>query len=100
MCLTTRDHTMQRGACEAVSLGRPVITSDWPLLRSAFPLGAAFADNTADGIVAAIRQVREDHERFRAEAERLRNDRVRDWATQRAVLATLLERRMARQAAA
>ena len=30
LALTTHDHTMQRGACEAVSLGVPIITSDWP----------------------------------------------------------------------
>jgi glycosyltransferase involved in cell wall biosynthesis len=34
LCLTTRDHTMQRGACEALSLGRPIITSDWPQLKT------------------------------------------------------------------
>jgi glycosyltransferase involved in cell wall biosynthesis len=39
VCLTTRDHTMQRGACEALSLARPIVTSDWPLLRDYFSAG-------------------------------------------------------------
>jgi len=33
MTLTTDNHTMQRGACEAVWLGKPIITSDWPILK-------------------------------------------------------------------
>lgn len=54
MCLTTRAHTMQRGACEALSMGRPIITSDWPLLRSYFWQGAIHVDNTATGIAGGV----------------------------------------------
>src|SRR5206468_1859278 len=39
ICLTVVDHTMQRGAYEAIYLSRPVITSDFTLLRQAFPKG-------------------------------------------------------------
>ena len=31
--LTDRDHTLLLGAFEAVSLGTPLIISDWPILR-------------------------------------------------------------------
>lgn len=64
MCLTTRDNTMQRGACEALSLGRPIITSDWPLLRSYFSEGAAHVDNTVDGIRLGVGAVRADHDSY------------------------------------
>src|SRR5262249_37093173 len=36
ICLTTLDHTMQRGAYESVYLGKPVVTSNTELLRKAF----------------------------------------------------------------
>ena len=39
MTLTTRDHTMLRGAYEAIYQGTPVIVSDWPLLREALRRG-------------------------------------------------------------
>src|SRR6202007_274538 len=42
MCLTTLDHTMQRAAYEAAYLGRPIITSDFELLRAAFPRATVF----------------------------------------------------------
>jgi glycosyltransferase involved in cell wall biosynthesis len=44
MVLVTTDHTMQRGAYEAMSWGTPIITSDWPILRGTFPRGAVFVD--------------------------------------------------------
>ncbi len=36
MCLTTENHTLQSGANEALWLGKPIITSDWPLLQKNF----------------------------------------------------------------
>lgn len=58
MCLTTRDNTMQRGACEALSMGRPIITSDWPLLKDYFYQGTihvqAIPESIADGVRQAI----------------------------------------------
>ena len=50
MCLTTRDNTMQRGACEALSIGKPIITSDWSLLQDYFNKGTVHVDNTSAGI--------------------------------------------------
>ncbi len=54
MALTTRDHTLQGGGFEAVALGKPLITSDWPLLRFLFKKGTFYADNTAEGFRDAI----------------------------------------------
>jgi len=54
MALTTRDHTLQGGGFEAVALGKPLITSDWPLLRFLFQKGSVYADNTAEGFRDAI----------------------------------------------
>jgi len=92
MCLTTRDHTMQRGACEALSLGRPIITSDWPLLRSYFSAGTVHVDNSAPGIAAGVRQLIDDIDTFRAQVGELRTLRRAEWeARRRAILALVAD---------
>jgi glycosyltransferase involved in cell wall biosynthesis len=95
MCLTTRDHTMQRGACEALSLGRPIITSDWPLLRSYFVQGTLHVDNTADGIERAITTLMKEHNRLVREVEVLRDSRRSEWKERREALKNLLEETIA-----
>lgn len=80
LSLTTFDHTMQRGAYEAIYLGRPVITSNFDLLRKHFYKGAVHVDNSVESIVAGIRRMREDLSRFRAEAEELRGERLEEWS--------------------
>jgi glycosyltransferase involved in cell wall biosynthesis len=73
MSLTTRDHTMLRGAWEAVYQGTPVIVSDWPLLRQSFDEGALHVANEAAAIAAAVRMVQRDPQAFREGAARLRD---------------------------
>jgi glycosyltransferase involved in cell wall biosynthesis len=90
MCLTTRDHTMQRGACEALSLGRPIITSDWPLLRSYFSRGAVHVDNSVEGIANGVRRMVADVERHRADVATLRDLRLREWAERRRMILELI----------
>lgn len=79
MVLTTRDHTMQRGACEALSLGTPIITSDWPLLRDYFCKGTVHVDNTAAGIRDGIGELRDHMQRYREEIVQLRLDTEVEW---------------------
>jgi glycosyltransferase involved in cell wall biosynthesis len=82
LTLTTRNHTLQQGACEAMWLGRPVITSDWSMLREYFPKGALFVDNRADSLVEAIRQMREDLPRYQAEIVETAALKRADWDRQ------------------
>lgn len=77
--LTTLDHTMQRGAYEAVYLGRPVVTSNFDLLRRHFCKGTVHVDNTAEDIARGIRLMRNDLARFRTEIEALRRERLEEW---------------------
>ena len=58
MVLTTRDNTMQSGAYEALSLGVPIITSDFQVLRDCFADAAIYVDNTSDAIAEAVRDLR------------------------------------------
>ena len=89
MVLTTRDHTMQRGAYEAVYLGKPVITSNFELLRTSFSKGTVYVDSTVADIVRGIREMRSDVSRFQEEVDHLRDEKLQQWD---AVAASLLER--------
>ena len=88
LTLTTRDHTMLRGAYEAIYQGTPVIVSDWALLREAFPEGAAHVDNSPQSITAAVRAIQQRPEVFRAGAERLAAAKRARWlATKQTLVA-------------
>jgi len=54
MVLTTGDHTLLMGAFEAVSIGTPLIVSDWPILRDYFSLGTVHVPNTVEGICEGV----------------------------------------------
>jgi glycosyltransferase involved in cell wall biosynthesis len=77
--LTTLDHTMQRGAYEAIYLGRPVITSNFDLLRRHFHKGAVHVNNTVEDVVAGVCRMCDNIVRLRAEAEELRRERLEEW---------------------
>ena len=79
MDLTTLDHTMLRGAFEAIYQGVPVIVSDWPVLRDAFPEGAVHVDNSREAIARAVREVQAAPEEFKQGAGRLRRLKVERW---------------------
>jgi len=84
LTLTTRDHTMLRGAYEAIYQGTPVIVSDWGLLRSAFPEGAIHVSNTPEAIAQGITALRAGYAEFKAGAARLRDAKRQRWAGVRA----------------
>jgi glycosyltransferase involved in cell wall biosynthesis len=90
MCLTTHDHTMQRGACEALWMGKPIITSKWPLLQDYFDRGTVHVDNTAAGIQRAVREIADHKTRYATEIEQLQGDRQREWSQAVASLRSML----------
>jgi len=77
--LTTRDNTMQRGAYEAIYLGKPVITSEWQILKDNFEEGAIFVDNTEDGITSGIKQALKRLSILEKEAENLKRKKLKRW---------------------
>jgi glycosyltransferase involved in cell wall biosynthesis len=77
--LTTLDNTMQRGAYEAVYLGRPVITSNFELLRRHFCKGTVHVGNVAEDLVAGVLRMRAELNRFEKEVLELRRERLQDW---------------------
>jgi glycosyltransferase involved in cell wall biosynthesis len=90
LCLTTRDHTMQNGAAEALAVGTPVVTSRWPLLVSYFDQGTVHVDATANDIARGITELRDRHTELAHGIVALRHQRDADWADTRAWLVTLL----------
>ena len=91
MCLTTRDNTMQRGACEALSLARPIITSDWPLLREYFHRGTVHVDNTSTGIRQGVRSMLSRYEEHVVEICALQLRQQAEWQEKLQALAALVE---------
>jgi glycosyltransferase involved in cell wall biosynthesis len=90
MDLTTFDHTMLRGAYEAIYQGTPVIVSDWRVLRDAFPIGALHVNNTASAIAEAIREMQRRPGHYRDGARQLREHKLAQWkSTRQAILARM-----------
>lgn len=79
ICLTTEDHTQQSGAAEALWLGKPIITSDWPLLRGYFNKGTIHTDNTADSIRRALLTMKRDLLAYEAGIRALQRMRQQEW---------------------
>lgn len=79
MDLTTRDHTLLMGAFEAVSLGMPLIVSDWPILRSYFGKGALCIPNTAQGICEGVLRAQREQGAMKRDIQLLREDLQDDW---------------------
>jgi glycosyltransferase involved in cell wall biosynthesis len=81
MCLTTHDHTMQRGAYEAMALEKPLITSNWGLLRDTFYSGTIHVSNTCADIESAILRIIGEQQRLINGMRRLRRERNDLFAT-------------------
>jgi len=79
VCLTTRNYTMQNGACEAMFIGTPILTSDWPVLKDYFSIGAVHVDNKATGIRQGLRQLTQSIDTYRSEVRELCALRRREW---------------------
>ena len=86
MVLTTRDYTLQLGGCEAVSVGQPLITSDWPFLRSFFSQGTIHVSNSGDRIREGILRVKEKRRKLQEEMIAFRTAKRHEWAIQLARL--------------
>ena len=70
---------MQRGAYEAIYLGRPVITSGWEILKHNFDEGTVFVDNTEDGIANGIDEALKNLLSLKRGARRLKERKIRLW---------------------
>jgi len=81
---------MQRGGYEAVSSQKPLIISDWGILRKTFYKGAVFVDNTQDGIVTGILQMKNNIEKYKKEVIELKKERTEIWNKSQQALESLM----------
>lgn len=79
MVLTTRDYTLQGGGFEALSLSKPLITSDWPYLRRLFPKGTLYVANNSDSIRDGVAAMQIKRDILKKEIETLKYEKQRDW---------------------
>lgn len=84
MSLCTSDNTMQRGAYEAMSLETPLIISNWKLLQDTFYSGAVYIENTVEGIVNGVNEMRNNKIRYKEEIKNLKKERSKIWEKKRA----------------
>jgi len=91
ICLTSDNDTMQCGGHEGMELGRPIITSDWPVLREYFSKGAIHIDNTANSLVEAITEMRNKYKYYAEQIQILRKERQSTWKKQLSELEKILE---------
>jgi glycosyltransferase involved in cell wall biosynthesis len=90
MALTTGQHKMLRAAYEAIYQGTPIIISESPMLREEFGRGAILVQNSTETIAAAVREMQDGIERYRAEALELRTFKERRWEKNRQLLISKL----------
>jgi glycosyltransferase involved in cell wall biosynthesis len=94
MCLSKNDNTMQNGAYEALVVGRPIITSDWPVLRSFYHKGAMCIDNSSVSIMSAIRHIQAEYPRYLQEIGELKAEFEATWQKKFSALLELLGHQM------
>jgi glycosyltransferase involved in cell wall biosynthesis len=90
--LTTRDHTLQLAGCEAIALGKPLVTSEFAYLHELFEDAAVFVDATAESIRAGVESVLARREELTRETQRLTEVRRAQWSARLAELNRLVER--------
>jgi glycosyltransferase involved in cell wall biosynthesis len=91
MVLTTDNHTMQRGACEALSLGQPIITSNWPVLKQYFNRGTIFVNNTVNGIREGVLKMGKNRSVLKKEIMILKKESIQEWRNKSFQLLRMIE---------
>jgi glycosyltransferase involved in cell wall biosynthesis len=90
VCLTKDDHTFQSGANEALWMGKPLITSDWPILKEYFSKGTIHVDNSIDSIQKALVKMNNNFLDFKKDMISLQAERKLLWDEKAEKLANLI----------
>jgi len=83
--LTTEPNSVMRAAYEAVYANRPLIVSDWPILRELFPY-AIHTNNDECSMAIALRLAIRSYSELTEQAEAGRTRQTVRWETQRSEL--------------
>ncbi|MHA1300707.1 MAG: glycosyltransferase [Candidatus Helarchaeota archaeon] len=79
ICLTKNDNTMQNGAYEALTLGCPIITSNWPVLSKLYYKGSICIDNSSNSLINAINEIKKNYPRYIREVIELKAEFQSSW---------------------
>ncbi len=79
--LTTYPYSLLGGAQDGMVLGRPLIVSRQPSLTDYFTKGTVFIDNTAEGMINGIREVRQQEETLTHQIQELAVEKRELWQT-------------------
>jgi glycosyltransferase involved in cell wall biosynthesis len=85
MALTTESTSVVRSGYEAVYAGRPLITSDWPVLRETFPY-AVHAAEQPEELASALAAIRSRYDDLRSSTDAALAHQQTTWASQRAAI--------------
>jgi len=88
--LVTNGDTLLCGAFEAVSVGTPLIVSDWPVLRECFPIGTVYVPNTVQGVREGVKRALREQVQMRQEILLLRDQHQVAWLRKFNMLQRLL----------
>ncbi len=79
MILTTNPHSLVAGGTEGMYIGTPLLLSRQPALLEYFTKGAVFFDHSAESLVAAVNQVRENQSLLEREISELAIEKRARW---------------------
>jgi glycosyltransferase involved in cell wall biosynthesis len=79
--VTDTDYTLQLGTLEAISVGKPIITSDLSFLRSHLRKGTIHVPNTPNGLNVGISKAQQNHSLLSQEILELRQIHEEEWKT-------------------
>jgi len=82
LVLTTRDGTQPSGATEALAFQRPLVVSDFKIIRDMFPKGAVYISNDAAGIASGISLALNQRESLMVDMAQFKKEKLRLWDRQ------------------
>jgi len=82
LVLTTRDGTQPSGATEALAFEKPLIVSDFEIIRTLFPAGAIYVKNNATDIAEGIRMALERKNSLAEEMASFKGEKLLKWEQQ------------------
>ena len=88
--LVSNGDTLLCGAFEAVSVGTPLIVSDWPVLQERFPIGTIYIPNTVKGVREGVCRALREQVRLRQEILLLQEQLKVEWMRKFTELQNLL----------
>ena len=89
--LRCNDHTFQSGTNEALWLGKPLITSNWLILRRYFNKSTTHIGNAVEDIQQVLLEMQKKLSNFQAEMLALQEERRRQWQEKAETLLLLIQ---------